>query len=115
MKMWSFLLLIALLVLTSCTESDDVPVLQLQDYIDAEIYGIDETLWACGGGWLMGTDVDTVQVHAIPNQEVLAVLASSNFTGDPPLRVSVLFNPEPSTACASQFGFIRELLDIQLR
>lgn len=113
MKNCRYILCIALCFLAfSACEEDGT---ERSPDIKAEIIGQDYSRWICGGGWIISTGTDTVMVHNIPNEEVMAILASSSYTGEPPLKVSLSFKESPESTCAIQFGDkIKELESIHL-
>lgn len=99
------ILLVLLVFMTACDENkEDKPELQ-----EAEILGRDFTRWVCGGGWRIRLNNEVIFVHELPDEDVMAMVSGDGFTGDIPLRVYLTLNPNPTSACATQFEGMEEL------
>lgn len=85
------------------------------ELLQAEILGQDFTRWVCGGGWRIRLNEELIFVHELPDEQVMAIVSGGGFTGEIPLPVYITLNPDPTSACATQFEGQEELSFLSLR
>lgn len=99
-----------LLCVYACNNKEEGPEL-----LEAEILGQDFTRWVCGGGWRIRLNDEIIFVHELPNERVGAIVSGDGFTEQSPLPVYIRLNPNPTSACATQFEGQKELSFLSLR
>lgn len=107
----SLIPILLLFLITACDgqkESDP-------EMLEAEILGQDFTRWVCGGGWRIRLNGEVIFVHDLPDEQVMAIVSGDGFTEDSPLPVYISINPNPTSACATQFDGQEELSFLSLR
>lgn len=104
------LLLCLCCALVACEDKKENPAL-----LEAEILGQDFTRWICGGGWRIRVNDEIIFVHKLPDEKVMAIVSGDGFTEEVPLPVFITLNPNPTSACATQYDGQEELSFLSLR